>query len=88
MSTLFVLGNGFDLDLGLKTSYNDYLTSDEFKNIGVNKCDCRYLAEFVYDIKKSNEKDENHWFDLEQLVGDYYNSLLHPKQFKLLSHLQ
>ena len=30
--TLFIIGNGFDLDLKLKTSYHDFLDSHYFKN--------------------------------------------------------
>jgi len=28
MSTLNILGNGFDIDLGFKTSYKHYINSD------------------------------------------------------------
>jgi hypothetical protein len=78
--TLFILGNGFDLDLGLKTSYIDYLSSEEFRRIGKNKCECKNLADFLFDLKIRNENDEHFWFDLEQGIGDYYNSLLNPQQ--------
>lgn len=30
MSTVYIIGNGFDLNLGLKTSYRDFVTSDIF----------------------------------------------------------
>ena len=30
--TLFIIGNGFDLDLNLKTSYHDFLDSSYFKS--------------------------------------------------------
>ena len=30
--TLFIIGNGFDLDLNLKTSYHDFLDSSYFRN--------------------------------------------------------
>ena len=30
--TLFIIGNGFDLDLKLKTSYHDFWDSHYFKN--------------------------------------------------------
>ncbi len=33
MNKILVTGNGFDLNLGLKTSYQDFLKSDEFKEI-------------------------------------------------------
>jgi hypothetical protein len=78
--TLFILGNGFDLDLGLKTSYIDYLSSAEFRRIGENKSECKYLAKYLFDLNIKNKNSENYWFDLEQSVGDYYNSLLNPQQ--------
>lgn len=28
-----ILGNGFDLDLGLKTSYRDFLKSNQFRTL-------------------------------------------------------
>jgi hypothetical protein len=78
--TLFILGNGFDLDLGLKTSYIHYLSSAEFRRIGENKSECKHLAKYLFDLNIKNKNSENYWFDLEQSVGDYYNSLLNPQQ--------
>lgn len=34
--TLLIIGNGFDLNLGLKTSYSDFLASKEFEIISCN----------------------------------------------------
>jgi Bacteriophage abortive infection AbiH len=79
-NTLFILGNGFDLDLGLNTSYNDYLKSTFFQNLGEKNNDCKPIVDYLFDLKKKNQEDENYWFDLEQAVGDYYNSLINPKQ--------
>ena len=28
---LYIIGNGFDLDLGLQTSYNSFIQSEDFK---------------------------------------------------------
>lgn len=33
--TLFIIGNGFDLDLNLKTSYHDFLDSSYFRFFSV-----------------------------------------------------
>lgn len=33
MDNVLIIGNGFDLNLGLKTSYRDFLASNEFKEI-------------------------------------------------------
>lgn len=33
-----ILGNGFDLDLGLKTSYRDFLKSNQFRTLLDENC--------------------------------------------------
>lgn len=33
MKTVVIIGNGFDLDLGLKTSYRDFVMSQECKKL-------------------------------------------------------
>jgi|GEM_PF-3326905 hypothetical protein len=30
---VLIIGNGFDLNFGLKTSYSDFLSSKQFKNL-------------------------------------------------------
>lgn len=65
MSNILILGNGFDLDLGLKTRYSDFSDSDEWR---------RYSSEesnlFQYlDAKKEIER----WFDLESELFNYAN---------------
>lgn len=65
MSNILILGNGFDLDLGLKTRYSDFAGSDEWR---------RYSSEesnlFHYlDAKKEIER----WFDLESELFNYAN---------------
>ena len=63
-----VIGNGFDLDLGLKTSYGDYMDSVFFK---------KYTEEVVYGIDQKteirdnlfkyleNKRDLQKWIDIE-----------------------
>jgi hypothetical protein len=76
MSTLLIVGNGFDLNLGLKTSYKDFISSPIFESI-ISK---NYLATHL------KEKLElNNWVDIElelknytrlndeNLKADYYN---------------
>lgn len=36
MSNILFIGNGFDLSLGLKTSYHDFIKSPEFANYSNN----------------------------------------------------
>lgn len=83
---VFVIGNGFDLDLGLKTSYKDYMNSACF-----NECADNYpqIAKgldgvnlFDYLRKKLQVPGKENWFDLEQELADF--AQLQTKQ-KLVS---
>ena len=65
-SIVLVLGNGFDLDLGLRTSYKDFWES--------NDCPKNYPALL---IKHLNEKwpdnlDKVKWYDLENELLEYF----------------
>ena len=61
---LLILGNGFDLNLGLKTSYADFI-KDTFD---INKeCEddlCNYMVEVF------KEGDKN-WIDIENELKEY-----------------
>lgn len=59
--TLLVLGNGFDLDLGLKTSYADFINSDFL--VG---CESNLL---INEIKEKYK--EANWIDIELFLRDY-----------------
>lgn len=59
MKTVVILGNGFDLDLGLKTSYRDFVTSQECKKLqhgNRNNLLSMILDKFYLQ----------HWIDLEE----------------------
>lgn len=58
-ASLIVLGNGFDLDLGWKTSYRDFITSKKeslYKLYGID-----YLKEMI---------EGEYWYDLEGYMRD------------------
>lgn len=77
-----VVGNGFDLDLQLKTSYNDFVESEYFEallqehhlmNSSVEHVYRREmqiypngLAQFIKD-----KKNRNNWVDLEECIREY-----------------
>lgn len=68
-SIVLVLGNGFDLDLGLRTSYKDFWESDY--------CPKSYPAPL---IKHLNEKwpdslDKVKWYDLENELLEYFKGI-------------
>ena len=69
---VLVLGNGFDLDLGLRTSYKDFWES-EF-------CPKDYPAPL---IKHMNERWDDaleavRWYDLENELMNYYRKVSLP----------
>lgn len=54
--TLLVLGNGFDLDLGLKTSFKDFIASSSYNT--------RCFDTSTFQMIKENEK----WGDIEGVI--------------------
>ena len=61
---LLIIGNGFDLNLGLKTSYNDFINSNYFLDI----LSSNYLAKYLID-----KKGLNNWIDIENEFCNYSN---------------
>lgn len=62
MEVVFIIGNGFDINLGMKTRYSDFFTyyqSVESSSEAVNK------------LKKEISKDFHNWSDLELALGRY-----------------
>ncbi|MCQ2343972.1 MAG: bacteriophage abortive infection AbiH family protein [Paludibacteraceae bacterium] len=61
-NVVLIIGNGFDLDLKLKTKYIDFANSELWPfDLG-----CTEFAEFL-----NKSKSDKTWFDLEQLIGEY-----------------
>lgn len=61
---IFIIGNGFDLDLGLKTSYSDFAKSSFWPQ--QEGYTIPYLKTF---LEKKREAET--WFDIEQSLTDY-----------------
>lgn len=87
MAITFFIGNGFDLGLGLKTSYKDFY---------------KYFKENIYDLNSTNQlfkmikndeiNDYENWSDLELSLGRYssvYNNEvdLFKRDFLELQHV-
>ena len=75
---VLILGNGFDLDYGLKTSYMDFWESDY--------CPKYYPAPLIHYLNQSwpNNLESIRWYDLENALLDYYKQLkdqLHGDDF-------
>lgn len=72
-STIFVVGNGFDLNLKLKTSYNEFINSElvkEYSNKHQNG-----LIKFLY------EKNKLSWIDIERELKEYSEYLMTDRPF-------
>ena len=70
-NNIFVVGNGFDLDLGMKTKYSDFANSSYWpiSDTPVNQGPLyRYLYEYH---KKLNDIEKINWFDLEEALLTY-----------------
>lgn len=62
MKIVYLIGNGFDLNLGLKTRFTDfykYYLAQESAN------------QTIKDFKKALDENINKWADLELVLGDY-----------------
>lgn len=76
--TLLIVGNGFDLSMGFKTSYGDFMKSSYFPNKETSTL-CSYLH---------NQYEENMgWIDIENELSKYSQLLsrfeLTPKTGKI-----
>ena len=69
---VFILGNGFDLDLDLKTRYQDFWESDY--------CPKRYPAPLINHLNQCWPDNRNavKWYDLENELLNYYNGIPNP----------
>lgn len=62
-NTLLILGNGFDLSFGLKTSYGAFMQSQYFKEFAANS----YLGQYLKD-----EQEHCHtWIDIEKELSKF-----------------
>lgn len=60
---IIIIGNGFDLNLGLKTSYKDFIESDYFQSLAEEN---NSLAEYLM-----SKADLNNWVDIEKEITEY-----------------
>lgn len=64
--SVFVIGNGFDLGMGLKTSYENFVEDDLFKYR------CSKFGASIFTFIDSRARSDK-WIDLERLIGEYAN---------------
>ena len=64
MKKTLIIGNGFDLALGIKTSYKDFMESDEYDD---NCSDFEELANHIEDNMEENPL----WSGIESDLVNY-----------------
>lgn len=67
MKCTLVIGNGFDLDAGLKTSYNNFVRSDYWPFA----CSTEVYGHDTLASYLKNRSKLNTWFDVEETLFDY-----------------
>ena len=66
MNILFLIGNGFDLNLGMKTNYNDFYKYYASKQSS---------SDLIQKLKKEIDGNIENWSDLELALGKYPSAL-------------
>lgn len=66
---VLILGNGFDLDLGMNTRYSDFANSDIWKQSFQDDIQLYRPDTLIGYLNK--EKEKNAWFDIEQSILNY-----------------
>ncbi len=72
MNILFLIGNGFDLNLGLKTKYKDFYKYYE---------SIQSKSEAINQLKSSISNNIENWSDLELELGNYTKNIKSEKEF-------
>jgi hypothetical protein len=69
---LIIIGNGFDLNLGLKTSYRDFIESDKFSSIPPT-------SNLFPSFLRGASSDSN-WIDIENVLKQVSQSYTNPEE--------
>lgn len=70
-NNIFVIGNGFDLDLGMMTKYSDFAQSSYWP-FSDSPVDQGQLYSYLYQYKQNLEDIEKiNWFDLEEALLNF-----------------
>lgn len=76
MNILFMIGNGFDLNLGLKTSYSDFY--EYYKSLPSENI-------FIENLKNEISNEEIcDWSDLELALGKYSSKVESEEEYKIV----
>ncbi|GAC11037.1 AbiH family protein [Paraglaciecola chathamensis] len=76
MKVVYLIGNGFDINLGLKTKYSDF-----FKYYMSQEENDSAVLDFKKRLKADLDEDGKLWADLELKFGSYMNQLSTLEEF-------
>lgn len=68
---ILIIGNGFDIDLGLRTRYSDFANSKIWEKLMKNTYG--FDQDLLGTLKKAKEREA--WFDIEKTMNDYVRSI-------------
>ena len=68
--SVLIIGNGFDLDLGMHTSYRDFAKSELWPFGGITHSNSNGLGNYL-----NSRKLAENWFDLEKELANYAQSV-------------
>lgn len=72
MNILFLIGNGFDLNLGLKTRYSEFY--EYYKSINSQ-------SDSINTLKENISTNLENWSDLELALGSYTDNIRSREEF-------
>lgn len=72
MNTVFIIGNGFDINLEMKTKFCEFL--EYYQTV-------ESLSPLIRELKKDISKDIDNWSDLELALGRYTVKLKSTEEF-------
>lgn len=76
---VLVTGNGFDIDLGLKTRYSDFVKSTQWKSL-LEEFNVSENGMFGFITQKATEMEN--WFNLEDCLAEYVSKYTESKTEK------
>lgn len=76
---IIILGNGFDIDLGLKTRYSDFAKSSQWAGLMMSNDNSQNNSMLLGFLK--NKYDVNRWIDIEAALLEYALSKTRAKDF-------
>ncbi len=80
MNIIFLIGNGFDINIGLKTRYKDFY--DYYLSLDSSK-DNDHVKKLKAHLKKTLSTDDKYWSDLEIALGSYSTNFSSLEELEL-----